>query len=287
MPATIKLGLFSVNMYACADPQAIAYIAPLAEEAGFDSLWAGEHIVLPDPRVPPSPMEPRDPALDPLLALTFAAAHTTRIRLATGIIILPQRNPVVLAKQLASLDVLSGGRLIVGIGVGYLEPEMTAIGVPMAGRGERSDAYLAAMRALWSMDKPSYRGDYVSFEQVNAYPRPVQQPGPPVVVGGASPAAFRRAIEHADGWYGFGLTPEQAEAQIEGLRTAAESLARGRAYVDRLELSVTPRGAPSAAIFEAFAALGVHRLVLAPRSDSSREQIADFVRSASKAAGLT
>src|SRR5581483_8401456 len=110
----MKLGLFSLNTGVCATPEGMARIGRAAEDAGFESLWVGEHVVLPDPRVPPSPMNPEDPMLDPVVSLTFLAAHTRRVRLGTGIIILPQRNPLVLAKELASLDVLSGGRLIFG-----------------------------------------------------------------------------------------------------------------------------------------------------------------------------
>src|SRR5689334_1657143 len=115
-------------MGALSEPGSLAETARAAEAAGFESLWAGEHVVLPDPQVPPSPMGPQDPALDALLGLTWAAACTSTIRLATGIVILPQRNPVVLAKQVASLDVLSAGRVTLGVGVGYLEPEFRAIG---------------------------------------------------------------------------------------------------------------------------------------------------------------
>src|ERR1700730_10856528 len=135
----MKLGLFSINMGVHARPDQLAAAARAAEAAGFDSVWAGEHVVLPDPQVPPSPMAPQDPALDPLLALAWAAAATNVLRLATGIVILPQRNPVVSPKQVASLDVLSGGRLILGVGVGYLEPEFKAIGANYHERGAVSD----------------------------------------------------------------------------------------------------------------------------------------------------
>src|SRR6266540_1260155 len=156
-----SLGLFAVNQTASAET--VGRLGRLAEDLGYDSLWVGEHVVVPDPRVPPSPMEPDEPILDGLVALAYLAARTERIRLATGIVILPQRNPLVLAKQLASLDVLSGGRLIFGLGVGYLEPEMRALGVPMDGRGARSDEYLAAMRSLWDGAAPAFRGRYVEF----------------------------------------------------------------------------------------------------------------------------
>src|SRR3954453_577772 len=142
MTGSLRFGLFSVNSGPCSQPATAARIARLAEAVGFDSLWAGEHVVLPDPRVPPSPMEPGDPILDPIVALAFLAGQTPRARLATGIITLPQRNPLVLAKEIASLDVLCGGRLIFGIGVGYLEPEFRALGIPFADRGPRTDDYL-------------------------------------------------------------------------------------------------------------------------------------------------
>ena len=174
------IGLFAVNSHVCAEPEAAVRIAELAESLGYDSLWAGEHVVVPSPRVDPSPMEPEEPILDPLVALAHLAARTERIRLGTGVIILPQRNPLVLAKQVASLDVLSGGRLILGIGVAYLEPEMRAVGVPMEGRGTRSDEYLAAMRSLWEDDTPAFRGRFVDFEGVDAHPRPMQRPLPVV-----------------------------------------------------------------------------------------------------------
>src|SRR6188508_2616923 len=115
-------------MGAASTPDGVAAAAQAAEAAGFESLWAGEHVILPDPQAPPSPMAPQDPALDPFIGLTYAAAVTSTIRLATGIVIVPQRNPVVLAKQIASLDVLSNGRFTLGVGVGYLEPEFRAIG---------------------------------------------------------------------------------------------------------------------------------------------------------------
>jgi probable F420-dependent oxidoreductase len=199
----VLLGLVHVNMGALSQPGALAQAARAAEAAGFDSVWAGEHVVLPDPQVPASPMRPQDPALDPLLALTWAAAHTTTIALATGIVILPQRNPVVLAKQAATLDVLSGGRLMLGIGAGYLEPEFGAVGANFAERGAVTDEYLDAMATLWYDEHPAYHGRFADFAGIDAYPRPLQQPIP-LIVGGHSAPAYRRAVGRAHGWYGFG-----------------------------------------------------------------------------------
>jgi len=167
---SLALGLFSMTTGPCSHPEGAARVARAAEAAGFDSLWGGEHVVLPDPQAPPSPLAPEDRITDPIVALAFLAAHTTRIRLGTGIIILPQRNPLVLAKQLATLDVFSGGRLIFGVGVGYLEPEFRALGIPFETRGPMTDEYLAAMRTIWSQERPAYRGRFVAFDNVQAIP---------------------------------------------------------------------------------------------------------------------
>jgi probable F420-dependent oxidoreductase len=271
-PPTI--GLFAINSHACAEPDAAARVAVLAERLGYDSLWAGEHVVVPSPRVDPSPMEPEEPILDPLVALAHLAAHTERIRLGTGVIVLPQRNPVVLAKQVASLDVLTGGRLIVGIGVAYLEPEMRAIGVPMDGRGARADEYLAAMRALWEQEAPAHRGRHLAFEGVDAYPRPVQRPLP-VVVGGHTRAAHRRAARDADGWYGFMVGLRAMAEQRELMRAAIEETGRER----RLHVSVTPARRLDREVVRAYAELGVERLIVAPPVGLSVEELVEFVES--------
>ena len=182
------------NQDACSHPDGAARVARAAEAAGFESLWCGEHVVLPDPQAPPSPMAPRDRILDPIVALTWLAAHTERLRLGTGIIIMPQRNPLVLAKELASLDVLSGGRLILGIGVGYLEPEFRAVGANFEQRGAVTDEYVAAMQAIWGQERPAYKGRFAAFSDIQAHPQPLQRGGPPIVVGGRSASAFRRAV---------------------------------------------------------------------------------------------
>lgn len=240
-----------------------------AEAAGFDSVWAGEHIVLPDPQVPPSPMGPRDPALDSLIALTWAAAHSTTLALATGIVILPQRNPVVLAKQVASLDVLSGGRVLFGVGAGYLEPEFAALGANFADRGAVTDEYLDALDTLWYDDKPEYRGRFVDFAGVDAHPRPLQKPIP-LVVGGHSKPAYRRAIARAHGWYGFALRPEDTARCLDDLRSCAADVDRPP-ELGQLEITVTPRGRLTAERVTAFAELGVDRLVVYPRAATPDE----------------
>jgi len=276
----MQLGVFGISSGSTFGPGPTITMARLAEELGFDSIWAGEHVVVPSPRVPPSPMEPEDPILDPLVHLGFVAAATERLLLATGIIILPQRNPLVLAKQAATLDVLSAGRLLLGIGAGYLEPEMTAIGVPMADRGTRTDDHLAAMRALWTRPGPvDHHGPFVDFSGVDAHPRPVTPGGPRIVVGGHSPAAYRRAVTSGHGWYGFGLTPELTAASLEGLRQAADQVERPAALGD-LELSVTPRRRLDAEALDAFSAAGVHRLVLNTAGDKSPTDVEARLRAA-------
>jgi probable F420-dependent oxidoreductase len=202
------------------------------------------------------------PFIDSAIALAYVAAQTRTVRLGTGIIILPQRNPVVLAKELASVDVLSNGRLIFGIGIGYLKPEFDAIGAPFDHKGSRSEEFLAAMIALWTMEKPEYRGRFVSFGGVNAMPRPVQKPHPEVVFGGHTTDAYGRAARLATGWFGFALDLDATAKCIEGLRAACK--AHGRRFED-LQVSVTPRGRVDLDTAKRFADLGVSRLILLHR----------------------
>jgi len=283
----MKYGLHSINLHSCAVPEASARFARAAEAAGFDSLWVADHVVLPDPPSPTRPMPPDQRLLDPIVSLAFLAAHTTRIRLATGVIILPQRQAVVLAKQLASLDVLSNGRLIFGLGVGWCEPEMRSTGAPFAERGRVADDYLAAMRTLWIDAKPAHRGPYVSFEGVQAMPRPVQTPTPTIVVGGRTRPAFRRAVTQGHGWYGFGLDVGETEKLLAGLREAAERHPRP-AELGRLEISVTPPGfdVPDKALVDAYAAIGVDRLILRPKPDMDAAALERFAAETGRALGL-
>lgn len=264
----MKFGLFGINHGPCAAPATAEAVAAAAEKAGFESLWTGEHVVLPDPQVPPSPVPAHAPFIDSAVALAYVAACTSKIKLATGIIILPQRNPVVLAKELASVDVVSGGRLIFGIGIGYLKPEFDAIGAPFDHKGSRTEEFLGAMLALWTMEKPQYHGRFVSFSGINAMPRPVQRPHPEIVFGGHTKSAFSRAARLAKGWFGFAQDYEGTSKCIAGLRSACE--AAGRDFRD-LEISLTPRGRVDAEAVSRYAEMGVHRLVLANRARSEPE----------------
>ncbi len=278
----MKLGFFGINMAPLVSPAAMAQAAQAAETAGFESLWTGEHVVLIDPREPPSPAQPLTAFVDTVAALAFLASCTESIKLASGIILLPQRNPVVLAKELAGVDILSGGRLIVGVGVGYVPGEYDAIGVPFEERGARGTEHIKVMKALWTQDKPEFAGRFTSFSGIQSRPQPVQRPHPPVVVGGASPAAYRRAVAHADGFYGFAQTVEATAATIEGLKEAGGSVERPEELGD-LELTITPPGAVDKAMVDAYAELGVDRLVLlGGRTEDSDETVGFLERTASE-----
>ncbi|MQA85677.1 MAG: TIGR03619 family F420-dependent LLM class oxidoreductase [Streptosporangiales bacterium] len=257
----LKLGLFGLHRGSSAEPDTLVRRARLAEEVGFESLWVGDHIALPsDSRYPPD-----QPRLEALATLTYLAAVTSRVRLAVGVIVLPQRQPVLLAKQLSSIDFLSRGRLTVGIGVGYVEPELRALGATLADRGTRTDEYLAAMRALWDEPTPSLDGRFVSFADVHQRPWPVQRPHPPIVIGGQSPAAYRRAIQAGNGWYGFGLDLEATAQALAGLREAASRYERP-AGLGELEITITPHGTVDLDAARRYGDLGVHRLTMQPHT---------------------
>ena len=260
----MKIGYFGFNNGPLGQPDAIVKLLTCAEDAGFESAWTGEHVVVIDPQEPPSPVAPEFPMLDTVAALSFAAAATSRLKLGSGIILLAQRNPVVLAKELASLDVLSGGRFLFGIGVGYVKREFDVIGVPYAERGARVDEHIEAIRTLWTQDKPMFDGRFTQISGVQSKPSPVQSPHPPFIIGGMSAAGYRRAIAHGDGWYGFNQDEAAVAESIAGLKAAAADAAR-EARFGELEISVTPRGPVDADRMKRFEDLGVSRLILLPQ----------------------
>lgn len=272
----MEIGVHGLNMNGTVGPRDTARLARMAEELGYGSWWAADHVVLPTD--PPSRLDPSEPLIDPLVHLAYVAAFTTRLELGTGVLVLPQRNPLVLAKQAASLDVLSGGRLRLGLGVGWLAEEMRAVGVSPSERGERTNEYLDAMRALWTDEAPSYRGRYVSFDGVDAHPRPVLPHGPHVVIGGASDAAFRRAVTRGHGWYGIGSSPAELLVHLDGLRRVAAAVDRP-AHLGRLEISFLHLDADTVdnGTARTYAELGVDRLVLYPGPVSDQGQVAGFL----------
>ena len=271
----MKLGVFGLNSKATSGPAATGRLAKRCEELGYESWWVGEHVVLPSPRVSPAPMEPTDVILDPLVHLAFVASATERMLLGTGIVILPQRNPLVLAKQIASLDVLSGGRFVFGVGVGYLEPELNAIGVTLAERASRTDDHLAAMRSIWYDDAPvAFHGAHTNFSGIDSHPRPTGRI--PIVIGGRTPGAHKRSIEQGDGWYGFFLDPQQAADDVAALRAAGSRYERPAALGD-LEISVTPRGPVTTDSLKAYADAGVDRLIVYPLPVDDEADVDRFV----------
>ncbi|GAA1951437.1 LLM class F420-dependent oxidoreductase [Kitasatospora viridis] len=274
----MELGVYGLSAKATLGPAETARLARRAEELGYRSWWVGDHVVLPSPRVPESPMAPTDPILDPLVHLAYVAALTERMELGTGILILPQRNPVVLAKQAASLDVLSGGRLLLGVAPGYLEPELTAVGVRPAARGARTDEYLDAMRQLWTAPEPEFHGRYADFAQVDAHPRPVRPDGPRIVIGGHSPAAYRRAVAKGQGWIGTGSSPADLLPHLDGLRKAAAEVPRpdrlGRLEITFLQIDPVEVDAAGA---QHYAELGVDRLLLYPLPLEDPAEVAAFL----------
>jgi probable F420-dependent oxidoreductase len=270
----MKFGLFGMNMRPCVTPEAIAAVARAAENAGFESFWGGEHIALADPQTPASPMPPRIDFVDLNVTMAFAAAHTRSLRFGTGIMILPLRNPVVLAKQLASVDVMSGGRLIFGIGIGNLEFEFNAVGMPFDHKGRRAEEALTAMKALWTMDHAEFHGRYFSFAGVRAEPRPVQRPHPEIVFGGKTPYAFSRTARLGNGWYGYALDLAATRDCVGGIRAACADA--GRRF-EEIEVSITPKGDLDRDLAQRYADLGVARLILPPRGRDIGEALQAIV----------
>jgi probable F420-dependent oxidoreductase len=257
----IDIGWFGVGSGALADAEGVAEVARAAEDLGYESVWVGEHPVLIDPHAAPSPLPPHSELLDPVAVLAYAAAQTTTVKLGTGIVILPLRNPVILAKQLASVDVLSKGRLLVGVGVGYVPGEYEAIGVPFGTRGRRADDYIDAMRTLWDDDDPQFSGEFAAFSGVQSRPRPAS-PRLPVYASGMSTAALRRAVARADGWYGFFQDLDSTKRSLDELARLAGEVERPAVLGD-LDITVTPPpGAIDRDTVNRFEDLGVHRLVL-------------------------
>jgi probable F420-dependent oxidoreductase len=221
----MRVGLHALGIGPGARPEVIRAVAGAAEAAGFATLWSGEHVVLvdrPGSRYPYSADgQIAVPAaadwLDPLLGLSYMAAVTTTIGLATGVLLLPEHNPVLAAKQAATLDVLSGGRFTLGVGIGWSAEEFAALGIPFAGRGRRTAEYVAAMRTLWADDVASFSGEFTRFDSVRVNPKPVRGRRIPVVLGGNSDAALGRVAAFGDGWYGFNLRADEVAGRVAAL----------------------------------------------------------------------
>jgi probable F420-dependent oxidoreductase len=278
----MRLGLHALGIGAGARRAVIDAVAGAAEAEGFSTLWSGEHIVMVDRSESRYPYSADGqiavPAaadwLDPLVGLSFAAAATRGIELATGVLLLPEHNPLLLAKQAASLDSLSGGRLTLGVGVGWSREEFAALGIPFERRGERAAEYAAAMRVLWRDDIASFDGEFVAFDSVRVNPKPIRDRQIPIVIGGNSDAALRRVAAWGEGWYGFNL------AGVEAVRERIAMLHRlcgekGR-DVRELHLAVALDGGKPEDI-PALAELGLSELVLVDAPPEDPRAAADWV----------
>ncbi len=265
----MKFAIAFANTGPFAAPDAAIEFAQAAEAAGFESLWTVEHVVVPAGYESQYPYDrsgrmpgPEDSAIpDPLVWLAFLASATSTIKLGTGVLILPQRNPVVLAKELATLDVLSGGRLLLGIGSGWLAEEFDAIGVPFAERGKRTDDSVAAMRALWSEEKASHDSAFTSFRDCISRPQPVGG-SIPVHVGGHTPVAARRAGRLGDGFFPASGSHEKLAELFDLARSTASAAGRDP---DAIEMTTGGNGAIGPGALDevaALAELGVDRVIV-------------------------
>ena len=263
----MKFGLAFASSIAIDGPAALD-VCRHAEAAGFESLWGGEHVVLPTTIESPYPYTadgkipaaPDTPIPDPLIWLAFAAAAAPSMRLGTCILIVPQRNPLILAKELATLDRLSGGKVELGLGVGWMKEEFDALGVPWERRGARNDEYIAAMRALWAGPHAEFHGEFVDFPPVTCSPRPVQS-SIPILVGGDTDVAIRRAARLADGYFPGEGDPERLGALIARVREAAEREGRDPASIEIDAMFSQHLGDPLAGV-EQLTALGVDRVMV-------------------------
>ncbi len=265
----MKFALGYANTVPHYDPVAARDLAVAAEESGFESIWTVEHLIWPhayDSAYPyhrsgKMPGDPSTPIPDSLIWLTWVGAATSRIRLGTGVIILPLHEPLLLAQQAATLDLLTGGRLELGVGVGWLEEEFDAVGVPFGRRGRRTDDHIEAMRRLWASDDAAFDGDFVRFEGVASNPKPVNGTVP-IVIGGHSSAAAKRAARLGDGFYPGPDSLDKLSAVLDTMREECERIGRDH---DEIEVMSAYPGRLAEDFHQAVAtmgALGVDRLIV-------------------------
>jgi len=277
-----------------ATPELLASVGREAEARGFGAIWVGEHVVLfeeyassypyaDDGKIP---APPGTGLLEPLNTLSFLAAHTTTVRLGTAMVLLPQRNPVYTAKEVATLDWLSGGRVDFGIGVGWLEEEFRAVNVPWPRRGRRTDEYLEVLRTLWVDDTSQFEGEFYSLNPCQMFPKPVQSPVP-VHIGGESDAALARVARSGDGWHTFNRSPEELAGPLARLTALLD--AEGRSLAD-IEITVCPYFQPLdadiAARYAEEGADAVSALLIPIDEDSLRTQLDDLVPVQERAASV-
>ncbi|MDP1793858.1 MAG: LLM class F420-dependent oxidoreductase [Acidimicrobiales bacterium] len=263
----MKFGIIFANIGPWQLPDNATAMGQIAEEFGIESLWCVEHVVVPKGYESAYPYSPdgrmpgpeNSPIPDPLVWMTWVAAKTTTIRLATGVLILPQRNPLVLAKEVATMDVLSGGRIDLGIGVGWLEEEFDAIGIPFKQRGSRTDETVAALRAAWTQSPATHAGKYHNFTDVYVLPQPVQPGGVPIHVGGHTEIAARRAGRLGDGFFPAQGGVAELPALLDVMRKEAADHGR-----DGDKIEVTAGASFNLDEIRQLGELGVSRLMIPP-----------------------
>jgi probable F420-dependent oxidoreductase len=222
-------------------PRVVA-AAEAAEALGYSTVWVVDHIIFPAKIEGGYAFNPLDPILEPMTVLAALALKTTRVKLGTAVLILPYRHPIYTAKVLSTIDVLSGGRLVVGVGAGWLEQEFTALGQSIAERGSRTNETIDILKALWTEDVPSYSGKHFQFSNIKFVPQPVQKPRPPILVGGMTPGALQRVARRSDGWIAMGKSPDDLQKPLDSLREL--TLKAGRKFAD-LQINMLPLAAPS------------------------------------------
>lgn len=266
----MRFGVMFANTGHGSSPEGAVALARAAEDGGFHALWTVEHVVVPSGYQSQYPYDASGKMAggaedfdlpDPLIWLAYVAARTERIRLATGILIVPQRNPVITAKEIASLDHLSGGRMILGVGAGWLAEEFDALGVPFTDRGRRLDEYIAAMRALWTEDKATFQGEFTSFTDCISRPRPVNGTVP-IVVGGHSPAAARRAGRLGDGFFPGSGSIDELASLVPVMRGAAAEAGRDPDAIEFIAGAAARPGPQLDERIEQLAEIGVSQAVL-------------------------
>lgn len=261
----MKFGIIPINIGIRSVDQMVG-LARLAEELGFESVWTFEHVIVPIDYQSKYPYSlsgkmgaaPETPFIDPLIALTAVAASTTTIRLGTGVNILSQVNPLLMAKQVASIDFLSKGRMMLGVGIGWLREEFDAMGVPFEKRGARFDDYVQAMRKVWSGETVEHDSEFLSWHGFKSYPTPVQKPLP-VIIGGDKGKVYERIARHGDGWYVPAGDPADITRRLAELRSVCGSV--GRRFED-IEITCMWPGMGGVEAVRALEAAGVHRAVI-------------------------
>ncbi len=264
----MKFGLMYANAGPFAFPELLTHLAQTAEGVGVESLWTVEHVVIPVGYASTYPYDPSGkipvpdqmPIPDPFVALAFVAAVTKTLRLATGIVILPQRHPLYVAKEVASLDVLSHGRVILGIGVGWLAEEFQALGIPFAERAARTAESVRAIRSLWKDEAEPFHGKFFRWEKLESHPKPIQKPGVPIVVGGHTELAARRAARYGDGFFPGVADDQKLRWLLAIMRDECAKLGRDPATIE----ITSGRAAPTVDSVRQLRDLGVSRFMVPP-----------------------